>query len=139
MADLIFIGTLVICGIVLVFAFIKLGEGLKMRRDVFSIDEEQVKAVQAASLTEIRSEESLNNLQNAIKPKVLAKLTSPASAILCAPSEMSLEEKEGKFIVRGYVDSQNGFGAMRRTNFRAKCVYNPKFKYWMVETIFLYE
>lgn len=139
MADLIFIGTLVICGIVLVFAFIKLGQGMKMRRDVFAIDEEQIKAVQAVSSAEIRSEDSLNNLQNAIKPKVLAKLTSPASAILCAPSEMSLEEKEGKFIVRGHVDSQNGFGAMRRANFRAKCVYNPKLKYWMVENIFVYE
>lgn len=139
MADGIFIGVLVICGIVLVFAFVKLGQGLKMRQEIFAIDEEQVKAVKAISYTELRSESSLNNLQNAIKPKVLANLSSPASAVLCSPSEMSIEEKDGKFIVKGYVDSQNGFGAMKRANFSAKCVYDPECKFWMVENIFLYE
>ena len=139
MGDGIFIIVIIICVIVLIYALIKLSEGLNMRKQVFSLNDNQVKAVKAMSYSELRSESCLNKLESALKPKVLSQLKSPASAILCPMSQVSIEEKEGKFIVKGYVDSQNEFGAMKRANFRAKCVYYPDSKFWLVENIFLYE
>ena len=129
---------IIICVGIIIFASVKLYEGIKLRKSVFALDENQINAVKSICFTEIRSESSLNDLQNVLKPAVSSKLASPASAILCSPAELSIEEKDGKFIVKGFVDSQNGFGAMLRTNFRAKCVYDPDCKFWMVENVFVY-
>lgn len=135
----IFVFFLIICGVVAIYAIAKLCAGIQEYKSVFTLNSEEVKAVNEISDTEIRSEKSMNMLLLSLKPKVLANLTSPSSAVICPSSELSFERKDGKFIVKGYVDSQNGFGAMKRANFRAKCVYYPNGKYWMVENIFLYE
>ena len=135
METTIFIGFIAVCLIALVYAFVKLGQGLNMRKQILDL----YKTPDTVSYTEIRSESSLNELQKALKPKVLANLKSPGSAVLCPPSEMSIERKDGNFIVKGYVDSQNEFGAMKRAKFNAKCAYDAECKFWLCVSIFLYE
>ena len=132
---------LIVGGIIgFIFAVMKLSEGIGFYREARRpLNDAEIAAVRAVDYSELRSEKSLKMLQDAIRIDLLPKLYSPASAVLCSPSQMILEEKEGKFIVRGHVDSQNGFGAMKRAQFRAKCVYDVEFGFWTVENVFVYE
>lgn len=45
-------------------------------------------------------------------------LKSPATAKFCSPEEMVVTMDNGKYIISGYVDSQNSYGAIVRTPFR---------------------
>lgn len=56
---------------------------------------------------------------DAITPRVKASLKSPSSAVMCPASDLIITSKSAnEYLVSGYVDSQNSYGAMLRTNFK---------------------
>lgn len=55
-------------------------------------------------------------------------LKSPASAVFCSVEEMSITYENGVYVVQGYVDSQNSYGAIIRTPF--KCSILKKDGVW---------
>lgn len=62
----------------------------------------------------------------AVEQCVLAQLTSPGSAEFEPYSEKNfVRVNDTLFKFQSYVDSQNGFGALIRTNFRGSLVYYP--------------
>ena len=55
---------------------------------------------------------------DALKPYINASLKAPRSAIYCSPEELSVSSRgSNNYTVYGFVDSQNSYGAMLRTNF----------------------
>ena len=52
----------------------------------------------------------------------LQTLKAPASAVFCPVEEMTITNENGVYIVQGYVDSQNSYGAMIRTPFKCTVV-----------------
>ena len=58
-----------------------------------------------------------------VTPEVKKELKSPYSAVLCPPEDLRVVPKgqgtdgSKKFTIYGYVDSQNSYGAMMRTDF----------------------
>lgn len=54
-------------------------------------------------------------LLKAIKPT----LRAPMTAVLCSEEEMTIMENNGVYTISGYVNSQNGYGAMIMTDFTA--------------------
>ncbi len=62
---------------------------------------------------------------------VTEKLKSPSTADFCSHSEYVFENyATGEWSVKGWVDSQNGFGAMIRTKFRVMLKYNVDADTW---------
>lgn len=55
---------------------------------------------------------------------VKANLKSPASADFPLSDYKSWRLDTANYVIKGYVDSQNGFGAMIRTNWRTEMVFN---------------
>ena len=101
-------------------------------------DENTIQKVQQASVNEMMAKEAMADLQFKLLNVMKSKLTAPGTAVLCPPGDMIFTEKDGKHTVLGYVDSQNAFGAMLRSRFRATCQYYPDAKMWMVEHITVY-
>lgn len=52
----------------------------------------------------------------------LQTLKAPASAVFCCVEEMSVTNENDVYVVQGYVDSQNSYGAMIRTPFKCNVV-----------------
>ena len=52
--------------------------------------------------------------------EVKKSLKSPASAIFCNMEELTITDNYGVYVVNGWVDSQNSYGAMIRTNVTLK-------------------
>lgn len=51
-------------------------------------------------------------------------LKAPLTAVLCAREELQIQsDGAGGYAIIGYVNSQNSYGAMIRTGFRASAVY----------------
>ena len=69
------------------------------------------------------------------------RLQCPGTAVICPADEMLITGPNdmGKFKITGYVDSQNGFGAMKRAKFIATAHYNPNTGSWTVEKVFCFE
>lgn len=61
------------------------------------------------------------------------KLKSPSTAVFQSYNEMRVSREGNDFVVSGYVDSQNGFGAMLRSDFMAVMKYHPDAKNWTLE------
>lgn len=81
-----------------------------------------------------------------VKEQVTKKLTSPGSAIfpadppppLFANSDVIIARKgDCIYGVSSWVDSQNGFGGLRRTNFSSDVSYNQSTLRWKVDSIIL--
>jgi len=54
------------------------------------------------------------------------KLKSPSSAAFQLYDENNVIQKDSVFTIKGYVDSQNSFGAMLRSVFLCELVYHKK-------------
>lgn len=54
---------------------------------------------------------------DAVIPEVKKSLKSPYSAVFCSLEELKIEQRGNEYEVLGYVDSQNSYGAMLRTEF----------------------
>ncbi len=54
--------------------------------------------------------------------EVKKSLKSPASAIFCNIDELSITDNYGVYTVNGWVDSQNSYGAMIRTNVKLNMI-----------------
>ncbi|WP_412507328.1 hypothetical protein [Roseovarius sp. SYSU LYC5161] len=75
-----------------------------------------------------------------VKDEVKSTLRAPLTAVFSkppetylAPSSTIIVEGEGcRFDISGYVDSENAFGAMLRTNFSAKTIYDKATEEWRV-------
>jgi hypothetical protein len=51
---------------------------------------------------------------------VSGRLSAPASALFAPRKECAIQERDGKFYVKGHVDAQNGFGALLRKKFEVE-------------------
>ena len=140
MVALIIIIGVVLCGLVIGFLIKELRSSMWMmaKPKPQKNDENTIQKVQQASVNEMMSKEAMADLQFKILNVMKPKLTAPGTAVLCPPGDMIFTEKDGKHTVLGYVDSQNAFGAMLRSRFRATCQYYPDAKMWMVEHITVY-
>ncbi len=80
-----------------------------------------------------------------IQDQVAAKLLSPGSAVFpdvpedrLAASDIIIAKKEGcAFGISSYVDSQNGFGALLRSNFSADVKYDKATQRWYTLRLFV--
>lgn len=61
---------------------------------------------------------------------VKGALRAPSSASFPSRPTASSKKAECKFLIRGYVDSQNGFGAMIRSNYSIDMEYLPTTNNW---------
>ena len=54
-----------------------------------------------------------------LTPSVKSQLKAPLSAVMCSPEELVITsvDTNGKYKVSGYVNAQNSYGAMIKTNF----------------------
>lgn len=59
------------------------------------------------------------SLLNAIKPF----LKAPITAVLCSEEEMTISNQNGTYSITGYVNSQNSYGAMIKTDFSATATF----------------
>lgn len=50
--------------------------------------------------------------------EIRKSLKSPSSAVFCKENELFIKEHNGMYYVSGWVDSQNSYGAMIRTNIK---------------------
>jgi putative intracellular protease/amidase len=75
-----------------------------------------------------------------VKDEVKSTLRAPFTAVFSkppetylAPSSTIIVKGEGcRFDISGHVDSENSFGAMLRTNFSAKTIYDKATEEWRV-------
>lgn len=58
---------------------------------------------------------TIHNIYQIFCNQVKAGLKAPATAVFCNENELLIKENNGKYYVSGWVDSQNSFGAMIRT------------------------
>lgn len=92
--------------------------------------------------------DSLENAENLIEQKKSAledayfiswefikdKLKSPSTAEFPTYSEVNVQELDSnQYFVNAYVDSQNGFGAIIRTNY--SCVLTKKGEKWLLDKL----
>jgi hypothetical protein len=70
-----------------------------------------------------------------VEDHVLKYLKNPASAKFPfgASKNCVSKESDSTYLINCYVDSQNGFGAMIRTYFKAKVEFNEDGDYWIKE------
>ncbi|RPI06745.1 MAG: hypothetical protein EHM64_01860 [Ignavibacteriae bacterium] len=87
-----------------------------------------------------QSKDSLRtNAYTMAKHFIKEQLTSPASADFASMSESNISTKDGvTFTISSYVDSQNSFGAVIRTNFVVKIRYIESTNKWRLEDISTY-
>lgn len=76
------------------------------------------------------SEISIQSVRNFAEDEVKARLKSPSTAEFSYDgSGVRKHETKNFYFVDGFVDSQNGFGAVIRSPFRCKITYNNKSLY----------
>lgn len=126
---------------VLIFAVYKLVGINSFQKSINEQSEQEIEAVKNIDWSQLRSEKSMKDLQNCLMLHIEPRLKSPISAVICPAEKMSISspDDKGKFKISGYVDSQNGFGAMKRGNFNATAHYNPNSNTWIVEKVYLFE
>lgn len=95
----------------------------------------------AAACTEMTEEERrafkcTNEVDHniALKAHIKARLRSPSTADFASYSQTQFNhEPECRMLIRGYVDSQNGFGATIRTHYTGITRYDAASKSFIVE------
>ena len=132
---------IIVCIGVLIYAISGLGRVNSFQKRINEQSEAEIEAVKNTSWSQLRSKESMDDLQRWLMEHIKPRLKSPISAVICPAEEMRISgpNDEGKFKVSGYVDSQNGFGAMKRASFNATAHYNPNSGGWVVENVSLFE
>ena len=60
------------------------------------------------------------SIYNKYCEEVKKSLKAPASAVFCNIDDLVIQENDNEYIVKGWVDSQNTYGAMIRTNVNLK-------------------
>ena len=132
---------IIICVGVLIYAIRGLMRVNSFQKGINEQSQEENEAVKKTNNSELRSKEKMEDLQMWLMNHIKPKLQCPGSAVICPAEEMSIigPNEKGKFQILGYVDSQNGFGAMKRANFNAKAHYNPNTGGWVVEKVSVFE
>ena len=132
---------IIVCIGVLIYAISGLGRINSTQNRINKQSESEIETVKNTSWSQLRSKESMDNLQHWLMEHIKPRLKSPISAVICPADEMCISgpSDEGKFKISGYVDSQNGFGAMKRARFNATAHYNPNSGGWVVEKVSIFE
>ena len=60
---------------------------------------------------------------------VKSKLKSPSTADFCSNYEYTVSRSKNTWTIKGYVDAQNSFGAMLRSDFTVKITFTGKSSY----------
>lgn len=68
------------------------------------------------------SDEDQDELSKAILGAIRPSLKAPMTAVLCNKEDMVIIQNGNEYIVEGYVNSQNSYGAMIATDFTAKLI-----------------
>jgi len=68
------------------------------------------------------TDEDQDELSKAILGAIRPSLKAPMTAVLCNREDMTIIQNGSEYIVEGYVNSQNSYGAMIATDFTAKLV-----------------
>jgi len=104
-------------------------------------DEAIVEAANKITYEQLHSAQSLENLHTVLETPIRSRLKCPATAVLCPKSALLISgpTKQGHFNVNGYVDAQNSFGAMVRTQFHADCLYYPDTIGWNIITLNVFD
>lgn len=96
-------------------------------------------AKQAKEDAKLARLESCRKMQNfaypASKDEVRARLKAPSTASFPWTPIVSQHIGDCKFQVLAYVDAQNGFGAMIRSNYVATLTYDPAAERWRVTSV----
>ncbi|SNB29693.1 conserved hypothetical protein [Flavobacterium psychrophilum] len=103
----------------------------KKAREELAIQNEKQEQIQRQKEAEI---ERIKNLPKYEKMDALvqsqlyieSKLKSPGSAKFDISIERVIKSNDTIFTVISFVDSQNGFGALLRTNYSCKVIFHPK-------------
>lgn len=69
---------------------------------------------------EIKGEDYTEAIYNCFCENIRPTLKAPTTAVFCKPEELRVIMNEKVFLVSGWVDSQNSYGAMIRTPFNIK-------------------
>ena len=130
-----------VCVVILIYAIKELIDISSFQRSINEQSPEEIDAVKNTNWSELRSKERMEELQRWLMIHIKPRLQCPGSAVICPADEMLITgpNAKGKFKITGYVDSQNGFGAMKRANFNATTHYNPNTGSWTVEKVSLLE
>ena len=127
-------GYVIACVVVALVGVIFLG-GLKKCADGVEKTQREYAQNAEAIFKKMLSEYSEEELTKETEAKIYAKalqtmlLKTPASAKFCELDEIKVTLSNGIYQVNGYVDSQNSYGAMVRTNFAFKVKEDGTWKY----------
>ena len=132
---------IIVCIGVLIYAISGLVRVNSFQKSINEQSESEIEEVRNTDWSELRSEENMEELQMWLMNHIKPRLQCPGSAVICPADEMLITgpNDNGKFKISGYVDSQNGFGAMKRVNFNATAHYSPNTDSWVVEKVSLFE
>lgn len=95
--------------------------------DVVVMTPQAAQQAVAAAQKEKDSEQYFTQAKACAQQQVTSLLKAPSTAKFPWPDEIKIAYNGGtyKYAVQSYVDSQNGFGAMLRSNFLCSVVYDP--------------
>ena len=132
---------IIVCVGVLIYAISGLFRVNSFQKSINEQSESEIDEVKNTDWSQLRSEDKMEDLQMWLMNHIKPRLQCPGSAVICPADEMLITgpNDSGKFKVSGYVDSQNGFGAMKRAKFNATAHYNPNSGSWVVEKVSLFE
>ena len=133
-------GILIVIIIALVCVLIYAIKGLISVSGPSKLSSEQMTALNN-NLARARSDESREKLAALLLEHLKLRLQCPGTGKLCSADELFVTgpNEKGKFKVRGYIDSQNGFGAMKRANFNATARFVPEMDDWCIDSLWVTE
>ena len=67
--------------------------------------------------------EDMDSLLAAVLNAIRPQLKAPMTAVLCEREQMSITNNNSEYDIRGFVNSQNSYGAMIATDFAVKARY----------------
>lgn len=107
------------------FCLVFLAIGLVLQRNMPHVD---------ATATATRSDACFMS-QKLVRQNL--KAPSTAEFPMWTEENCKVTQKAGTWIVTSYVDSQNGFGAMIRSDYVAQMTYNPSTETWTLTNLFI--
>lgn len=82
---------------------------------------EDKKELEGIGISNIKNQSINNETRHKIYEvycnNIIQSLKAPATAVFCKEEELTIKKEYGRYIVNGWVDSQNSYGAMIRTDF----------------------